>query len=223
MYYALCNPAQKHHVHAIPDMSSLIIITKAALASSSSSILSALCPREPWFYELLRLQLQPVSVSAFSTSLHLVPGGFSVISEPAPLSLVTVSLNASARTVARIAGAPADHDYPAGESSAQNIELLEYPSGRAGSLDREAPESGPAPQAGPGYRTGVSYREDGGAYVSQRRPGFFKYWVEALRRRSLHPQPREADPKMKFSHSLQFNAVPDWSAYYIAYSSLKKL
>ncbi|KAL4806849.1 SPX-domain-containing protein [Aspergillus unguis] len=28
---------------------------------------------------------------------------------------------------------------------------------------------------------------------------------------------------MKFSHSIQFNAVPDWSTYYIAYSNLKKL
>ncbi|BCS18750.1 putative plasma membrane phosphate transporter Pho87 [Aspergillus puulaauensis] len=28
---------------------------------------------------------------------------------------------------------------------------------------------------------------------------------------------------MKFSHSIQFNSVPDWSAYYIAYSNLKKL
>ncbi|KAI5791601.1 SPX domain-containing protein [Peziza echinospora] len=27
---------------------------------------------------------------------------------------------------------------------------------------------------------------------------------------------------MKFSHSIQFNAVPDWSSHYIAYSSLKK-
>jgi SPX domain protein involved in polyphosphate accumulation len=27
---------------------------------------------------------------------------------------------------------------------------------------------------------------------------------------------------MKFSHSLQFNAVPDWSNHYIAYSNLKK-
>ena len=31
----------------------------------------------------------------------------------------------------------------------------------------------------------------------------------------------EAD--MKFSHSIQFNAVPDWSSHYIAYSNLKKL
>ncbi|KAF7597071.1 low-affinity phosphate transporter [Aspergillus hancockii] len=28
---------------------------------------------------------------------------------------------------------------------------------------------------------------------------------------------------MKFSHSIQFNAVPEWSSYYIAYSNLKKL
>ncbi|KAF2016928.1 hypothetical protein BU24DRAFT_490196 [Aaosphaeria arxii CBS 175.79] len=33
---------------------------------------------------------------------------------------------------------------------------------------------------------------------------------------------READ-EMKFSHSLQFNSVPDWSSHYIAYSNLKKL
>lgn len=31
------------------------------------------------------------------------------------------------------------------------------------------------------------------------------------------------DVEMKFSHSIQFNAVPDWSSHYIAYSNLKKL
>lgn len=31
------------------------------------------------------------------------------------------------------------------------------------------------------------------------------------------------DEVMKFSHSIQFNAVPDWSNSYIAYSNLKKL
>ncbi|RDL40236.1 Uncharacterized protein BP5553_00215 [Venustampulla echinocandica] len=40
--------------------------------------------------------------------------------------------------------------------------------------------------------------------------------VEKLRRLN------QAD-EMKFSHSIQFNAVPDWSSYYIAYSNLKKL
>ena len=29
--------------------------------------------------------------------------------------------------------------------------------------------------------------------------------------------------RMKFSHSIQFNAIPDWSSHYIAYSNLKKL
>ncbi|KAG6026922.1 hypothetical protein E4U41_001129 [Claviceps citrina] len=29
--------------------------------------------------------------------------------------------------------------------------------------------------------------------------------------------------EMKFSHSIQFNAVPDWSSHYMAYSNLKKL
>lgn len=28
---------------------------------------------------------------------------------------------------------------------------------------------------------------------------------------------------MKFSHSIQFNAVPDWTSHYISYSNLKKL
>jgi hypothetical protein len=43
---------------------------------------------------------------------------------------------------------------------------------------------------------------------------------ERKRRKKLE-QLREAD-EMKFSHSLQFNAVPDWSNHYIAYSNLKK-
>lgn len=33
----------------------------------------------------------------------------------------------------------------------------------------------------------------------------------------------DAADEMKFSHSIQFNAVPDWSSHYIAYSNLKKL
>lgn len=57
-------------------------------------------------------------------------------------------------------------------------------------------------------------------------PDQVKYWSEALRQRQRQQQRNRGDgtePKMKFSHSLQFNAVPDWSAYYIAYSNLKKL
>jgi phosphate transporter len=33
----------------------------------------------------------------------------------------------------------------------------------------------------------------------------------------------DEEDEMKFSHSIQFNAVPDWSSHYIAYSNLKKL
>ncbi|KAI4253985.1 MAG: hypothetical protein LQ352_003369 [Teloschistes flavicans] len=41
-------------------------------------------------------------------------------------------------------------------------------------------------------------------------------------RKLLEPEPLEAR-EMKFSHSIQFNAVPDWSSNYINYSNLKKL
>lgn len=59
-------------------------------------------------------------------------------------------------------------------------------------------------------------------------PDQVEYWSEALRQRQQQRQQQRnrgdgTEPKMKFSHSLQFNAVPDWSAYYIAYSNLKKL
>ncbi|PGH19862.1 hypothetical protein AJ80_03779 [Polytolypa hystricis UAMH7299] len=45
------------------------------------------------------------------------------------------------------------------------------------------------------------------------------------RQRYIGPQDRLAtdDDVMKFSHSIQFNAVPDWSSHYMAYSNLKKL
>jgi hypothetical protein len=33
----------------------------------------------------------------------------------------------------------------------------------------------------------------------------------------------ETREAMKFSHSVQFNAVPEWSSHYINYSNLKKL
>lgn len=46
------------------------------------------------------------------------------------------------------------------------------------------------------------------------------------RRQAKRDQKRrwlEQRDEMKFSHSIQFNAVPDWSSHYIAYSNLKKL
>lgn len=56
-----------------------------------------------------------------------------------------------------------------------------------------------------------------------------RFWGEALRRRAAtaNESPVDFDSTrtgtMKFSHSIQFNAVPDWSSNYIAYSNLKKL
>jgi phosphate transporter len=46
------------------------------------------------------------------------------------------------------------------------------------------------------------------------------------RRRAKQDEKRrwlDEQDEMKFSHSIQFNAVPDWSSHYIAYSNLKKL
>jgi SPX domain len=47
-------------------------------------------------------------------------------------------------------------------------------------------------------------------------------WAKAVElRNSAAPY---YDPvNMKFSHSIQFNAIPDWSSHYIAYDNLKKL
>lgn len=57
--------------------------------------------------------------------------------------------------------------------------------------------------------------------------GSLRFWAEALRRRAHNASHGNVAPhskaKMKFSHSIQFNAVPDWSSNYIAYSNLKKL
>lgn len=48
---------------------------------------------------------------------------------------------------------------------------------------------------------------------------------EARRREKRQEKTRRLDEadEMKFSHSIQFNAVPDWSSQYLAYSNLKKL
>ena len=81
---------------------------------------------------------------------------------------------------------------------------------------------------------GVRYSQiqDWEKAASQHSPGphsRLRFWVEALRRRAHFAGLGEVDTepektaKMKFSHSIQFNAVPDWSSNYIAYSNLKKL
>ncbi|MCJ1309064.1 low-affinity phosphate transporter [Agyrium rufum] len=67
-------------------------------------------------------------------------------------------------------------------------------------------------------------------------------WIELpeLKKETAHPSDATCDTRraqkrvrklqelidreeMKFSHSVQFNAVPDWSSHYISYSNLKKL
>lgn len=72
-------------------------------------------------------------------------------------------------------------------------------------------------------KTATSERPRG--YRSSR----LRLWPEALQRRArrIVLGQVDTDPEklanMKFSHSIQFNAVPDWSSNYIAYSNLKKL
>lgn len=58
------------------------------------------------------------------------------------------------------------------------------------------------------------------AYNELRRQEKEEKTQEILRR--AFPDGSEGE-EMKFSHSIQFNAVPDWSSHYIAYSNLKKL
>ena len=49
-----------------------------------------------------------------------------------------------------------------------------------------------------------------------------EYARRAAKRAEKWQRLNEQD-EMKFSHSIQFNAVPDWTSHYIAYSNLKKL
>ena len=58
-----------------------------------------------------------------------------------------------------------------------------------------------------------------GGYFQRRRRAV----AEAYRQPGSLGRLAQPDEAMKFSHSIQFNAVPDWSENYIAYSNLKKL
>ncbi|KAK4666993.1 low-affinity phosphate transporter [Podospora pseudopauciseta] len=69
------------------------------------------------------------------------------------------------------------------------------------------------------YKAGDKQREREREYNEKTRDRQRRYNVRrAEKRRWL-----EHNDEMKFSHSIQFNAVPDWSNHYIAYSTLKKL
>ncbi|KAL4866890.1 hypothetical protein BDV12DRAFT_187090 [Aspergillus spectabilis] len=132
----------------------------------------------------------------------------------------TVSSNAGREGVARFAFATSASTESDTVNSVhpQDIELVEYPvqprttSRPPRSLPTELGPRDPQPQK---QSTRERLRWD--------KPQRFRFWVEALHLRSTILKDRDTTSKMKFSHSIQFNAVPDWSAYYIAYSNLKKL
>ncbi|TVY84271.1 putative transporter [Lachnellula suecica] len=58
--------------------------------------------------------------------------------------------------------------------------------------------------------------------IQERRKREARY-LQREAKRAEKIQRLDAQDEMKFSHSIQFNAVPDWSSHYIAYSNLKKL
>ncbi|KAL4891652.1 SPX domain-containing protein [Aspergillus ambiguus] len=153
----------------------------------------------------------------------LIPSLHAEIHSASTFLFSTVSSNAVERSVARFASATgaSSHDLDVIRSS--SIELQDYPvppangprQSHSESRLRSSPPSNRAPSAGlkPWTRT-AAWSE---------KPVHLRFWVEALHRRSQRSTHRDVAAKMKFSHSIQFNAVPEWSSYYIAYSNLKKL
>ena len=129
--------------------------------------------------------------------------------------------------IASVAGASTD-DEDVAHFPSHAIELAEYP-------PAPRPLPGRHPDSAHSGSTELKSRPVGNARQTLKRRGIadpekevrpprrIKYWAQALLHRSLYPRSRESTPKMKFSHSLQFNAVPDWTAHYISYSNLKKL
>ncbi|KAJ5788592.1 Sodium/sulfate symporter [Penicillium paradoxum] len=96
--------------------------------------------------------------------------------------------------------------------------------GSARRVDSTAPSQ---PLANFGYCVDEAHEKRSEDDQSRPRGSPLRFWAEALQRRAHIASQGKTDsgkePKMKFSHSVQFNAVPDWSANYIAYSNLKKL
>lgn len=141
-----------------------------------------------------------------------------------------MSSNAVGRTVARIASATGayEHEHDGHDQSFELKDLhtrSRYPlvtrertsSSHFVSIESDSHEQVQTEKySQPGEKSGQDYR------ASNLR---LRFWVEALRRRQTSKESAagQRTAKMKFSHSIQFNAVPDWSAYYIAYSNLKKL
>lgn len=154
-----------------------------------------------------------------------------------------MSSNAVGRTVARIAAATGAYEHEQEPDESQSFELEDfhprsrnrsrYPlvtrEERTGSDHLLSPESGSYTQAQAQTQVQASGEKSGQGYRGSKLRLRLRFWVEALRRRQAKQASEKGSAgglptaKMKFSHSIQFNAVPDWSAYYIAYSNLKKL
>jgi hypothetical protein len=90
------------------------------------------------------------------------------------------------------------------------------------------------------HHPATSHRNWGGSTTTEQHNGQQQYELADLRdlqtrrdrddreaRRATKREEKrrwlDEQDEMKFSHSIQFNAVPDWSSHYIAYSNLKKL
>ncbi|KAM4066919.1 SPX domain-containing protein [Hirsutella rhossiliensis] len=97
-----------------------------------------------------------------------------------------------------------------------NLTLAARHRERGGSLDRDDADFSPP------LHDATAYELDDYRPIQTRKDARDR----ALRRRQKRLRKRQwLDERddMKFSHSIQFNAVPDWSSHYIAYSNLKKL
>ncbi|KAK2811259.1 hypothetical protein FQN50_002356 [Emmonsiellopsis sp. PD_5] len=98
-------------------------------------------------------------------------------------------------------------------SSSSRLSVLSSLSSGSGNNKWEARESEEEEFAEEDYNNNTTHRDS--TKRRKKKKGFF---TTITRRRQATD-----DDIMKFSHSIQFNAVPDWSSNYIAYSNLKKL
>ncbi|KAI8301603.1 putative transporter [Colletotrichum sp. SAR11_59] len=111
-------------------------------------------------------------------------------------------------------------------ATSASLALLRYPSGALFPLAEQALETLTSNSTAKWFITAAavltSFELDDYKPIAERKAAD----DQATRReqkRLWKKQWLEQQDDMKFSHSIQFNAVPDWSSHYIAYSNLKKL
>ncbi|KAJ5084711.1 hypothetical protein NUU61_009290 [Penicillium alfredii] len=122
-------------------------------------------------------------------------------------------------------------DYPAEHPLLPDLDSADTRAGFSGNVARLfQPFANSQSLAGVDSESEEDWEKAGSS--EERRPRGFRstrlrFWGDALRNLAQTANRTPVDPetaaKMKFSHSIQFNAVPDWSTNYIAYSNLKKL